>query len=97
MTPAQKAAATRKKRAAAARAAQTRKRRAAAAKAAATRKRRAAARKVAETRKQKAVAEEGSSVPPEVEREFAAWLDDYEQTWKAALHEEFVGKPQSPA
>lgn len=55
MSPAQKAAATRKRRAAAAQAAKTRKRRAAAAKAALTRKRRAAASKAAQTRR-KAVA-----------------------------------------
>src|SRR5262249_46727812 len=57
MTPAQKAAATRKRRAAAAKAARTRKQRAAGAKAAKTRKRRAAGRKAAETRKKAATAD----------------------------------------
>ncbi len=54
MTPGQKAAATRKKRAAGAKAAQTRKRRAAGKKAARTRKRRAAGQKAALTRKRRA-------------------------------------------
>ena len=54
MTPAQKAAATRKRRAAAAKAAKTRKRRAAGVKAGRTKKRRAAGRKAAATRKKAA-------------------------------------------
>jgi hypothetical protein len=58
MTPAQKAAGTRKKPAAATKAAATKKRRAAGAKAALTRKRKAAVRKAAETRRRKAAAME---------------------------------------
>ncbi len=61
MTPAQKAAVTRKRRTAAAKAVQTKKRRAAGAKAALTRKRKAAARKAAETRKRKAATKQLAS------------------------------------
>jgi hypothetical protein len=61
MTPAQKAAATRKRRAAAAKAVTTKKRRSAGAKAAQTRKRKAAGRKAAETRREKAAAKESVS------------------------------------
>jgi hypothetical protein len=94
MTPAQKAAATRKRRAAAAKAAQTRKRRAAAAKAALTRKRRAAGRKAAETRKRNAAAKKPSSVPPEVEKEFADALEAEGEAWTEATREHFGGKPE---
>ncbi len=82
MTPAQKAAATRKRRAAAAKAAQTRKRRAAGAKAALTRKRKTAGRKAGETRRRKAAAKERSTLPSTVapfddwKKYFDAWMAD---------------------
>ena len=86
MTSGQKAAATRKRRAAAAKAARTRKLRAAGKKAATTRKRRAAGRKAAQTKKRNA-ARAGSGVHAEVQRlgaEVAAGRIGRAQPWGGA-------------
>jgi hypothetical protein len=97
VTPSQKAAATQKRRAAAAKAAQTKKRRAAASKAALTRKRRAAGRKAAVTRARNASAKNPTSVPPEVEKEFVDRLNAEARSWTAAIREYVGGKQKGIA